>query len=224
MTEDSEPNARITVETESQDEEENSTEQSSSKRVFDKLTRREALIAGVLGAAAFSHTTNASRNAKIQFSAKDARGTVPDGDVDEIVLGDNTHLTVVWDGLAERERLRVYVDVKPFGGTYERLAQTYYIAKTETGEGKIEATDLFGATGQLDLTKHSQISTDQLTIENPVEQDWKEMSYRIRVGVVTPDKKVNTSSEDSFTISVGVKYGFGERFGVNFGDPIPPIQ
>lgn len=186
------------------------------------LSRRETILAGVLGAATlgfYSRSGNAVEGGG-DFNVNDVEVLIPDGEVNKFSLGSESELGIQWDGLAPQDLLDIRVRIRPSGGRYETVAYTSKRVSAKSGDVVLTADELFGEDA-LDLTEHSQIDKEELSIQDREQSEINEFDYDVRLEISTYDDEISETIESSFNVRIGYAYGFGSEFGVNFGTPEP---
>lgn len=187
------------------------------------ITRRSALMtafAGTLGWLSAVEQAEAQAEAT-DYQVNNIAALLPGGQAEQFQLGNRATITIGWEGLRENQQLNIRGSIAPEGGEYETLS--IRTARVQSSSGSIDLTpsEVFCNNGETDITNHSQISVEDLSVDDPTEQDIIQRTYSARIEVETLDGQIDRTVEDTFTVSVGVQYGFGQEFGLNFGVPEP---
>lgn len=187
------------------------------------ITRRSVLMTAFAGTLGW---LGAVEQAEAQASATDYQvnniaALVPKGEPSQFTLGNRATITIGWEGLRKDQQINIRGSIAPEGGEYETLSVR--TARVQSSSGSIDLTpsEVFCNSGDTQITKHSEISLSDLTVDDPRVQDIIQKTYSARIEVETLDGQIDKTVEDTFTVSVGVQYGFGLEFGLNFGVPEP---
>lgn len=207
---------------------------SDSDGISMDITRRDALIgafAGTLGYFGMAEQAEAQTE-NIDYQVNDVAALIANGEPNRFLLGDSESLggqtdggdagiTIGWDGLRENQQINVRGQIAPEGGDFETLSIRSVRVQESSGTITLSPSEVFCDSGDVEVTEHSQISLDDLTIDDPEEQDIIQQNYVARIDIETLDGAINERVEDTFTVSIGYQYGFGVEFGLNFGVPDP---
>lgn len=187
------------------------------------ITRRTALMsafAGTLGYIGMAEQAEAQAE-DVDYQVNNIAALVDRGEPTQFLLGDESTITIGWEGLRENQQLNVRGQIAPEGGEFETLSVRSTRVQSSSGSIELTASEVFCDAGDIEITEHSQIDIEDLQVEDPEEEDIIQQTYLTRIDIETLDGEIDERVEDSFTVSVGVQYGFGLEFGLNFGVPEP---